>query len=385
MRPSFRRLLALIAFGLLPALAAAVPAPAASGPAGPVSAQPTPATPTPATPTAATPTASTPAPAQSAKPAAPPMPLPHPLKPVSVITFAGGFDLPLWIAERQGYFAAHGIDVHITYTPGSIYEMSNLIAGTYDIGMAAFDNVVAYDEGQGEWPVPPNPDVVAVLGEDDGFLSLVSQKPYPTIASLRGKTLSVDAMTTGFAFVLEALLAKNGIQPNEVHFVKKGGSALRFHDMLKDKAVAATIQITPFDLLSAAHGMHVLARVSDALGPYQGQVAAVRRAWAMQHRDEVIGFIRAYRQAVDWLYQPANRQVAAAILVAHLPAMTFPLANKTLDVLLAPKGGLARDAMPDMTGVRLVLALRTKYGTPSKVLNNPMQYLDLSYLNAAAH
>ncbi|MBW4093487.1 MAG: ABC transporter substrate-binding protein [Proteobacteria bacterium] len=384
MRPPFRRLLVLTMLGLLPALAVAAPPSVAPTPApsAPPASAPAPSAPGASAPVPATPAPK--APAAGTKAAAP-MALAHPLKPLSVITFAGGFDLPLWVAERQGYFTAHGLDVRITYTPGSIYEMSNLIAGTYDIGMAAFDNVVAYDEGQGAWPVPANPDVVAVLGEDDGFLSLVSQKPYTTIASLRGKTLSVDAMTTGFAFVLEALLAKNGIQPNEVHFVEKGGSAQRFHDMLKDKAIAATIQITPFDLLSAAHGMHVLARVGEVLGPYQGQVAAVRRAWAMQHRQEVIDFIRAYRQAVDWLYQPANREVAAAILVAHLPAMTFPLANKTLAVLLAPKGGLARDAMPDMAGVRLVLALRTKYGVPPKVLNNPMQYLDLSYLNAAAH
>jgi ABC-type nitrate/sulfonate/bicarbonate transport system substrate-binding protein len=167
--------------------------------------------------------------------------------------------------------------------------------------------------------------------------------------------------------------------------VKKGGMLERYQDMLKDKNDAATIQITPFDLLSEAHGMHVLARVHDVLGPYQGEVAAVRRAWVVQHRDEMIGFIRAYKQAIEWLYKPANRQVAGAILVAHLQAMTFPLAEQTLDILLAPKSGFYPDASPNLAGVQQVLRLRTTYGTPHKVLDNPMQYLDLSYLNAALH
>ncbi|MDE2583237.1 MAG: ABC transporter substrate-binding protein [Rhodospirillales bacterium] len=366
MRPPFRHLLALALACAAPGLAAAAaPLPAAASTAAPAPAAPSPAAPSPVAP--------------------PPAPMPHPLHPFSVITFAGGTDLPLWVAERQGYFAKQGLDVHITYTPGSIYQMSNLIAGRYDLAMTALDNVVAYDEGQGEWPVPANPDVVAVLGADDYFLSLVAQKPDTTIESLKGKTLSVDALTTGFAFVLEDLLAKHGIQPGDVKFEKKGGVLYRYLDMLKDQNDAATIQITPFDLLSEAHGMNVLARVSDALGPYMGEVAAVRRAFAVTHREEVIGFIRAYKEAIDWLYKPANRGVAAAILVAHLRSMTPPLAEQTLNILLAPKDGFIRNVTPDMDGVKLVLTLRTKYGTPHKVLDNPMKYLDLSYLNAALH
>ena len=367
MPPSFRRLPGIAVLCLLPCLALAAP-------------------PAPASPPVAIPA---PAPAALAPPTVAPTPafkpMANPLHVISVITFAGGTDLPLWVAQREGFFAAQKLAVQISYTPGSVYQMSNLIAGNYDIAMTALDNLVAYDEGQGEYPVDGNPDLVAVLGADDYFLSLVAQAPYSTIASLKGQTLSVDALTTGFAFVLEELLAKHGVTPDQVHFVKKGGVLYRYLDMLKNKQDAATIQITPFDLLSEAHGMRVLVRARAALGPYQGEVAAVRRAWAVGHRDDVVGFIRAYRQAITWLYQPANREVAAAILVAHLKSMDFPLARKTLAILLDPKDGFYRDAAPDMAGVREVLALRSKYAVPHKVLDNPMKYLDLSYLNAAAH
>lgn len=314
-----------------------------------------------------------------------PAPMPHPLHELRVIVFAGGFNLPLWVADRNGYFAQNGLKVQLTNTPGSIYQLTNLIAGTYDIGMTAIDNVVAYDEGQGEAAVPPNPDLFAFLGSDDGFLSLLTQGTDTSFADLRGKTLTVDAMTTGFAFVLEEMLQKSGLAPNDASYVPEGGVADRFVDLLHDKQHAGTIEMTPFDLLGEEHGLHVLAREADMLGPYQGIVAAARRDWAAQHRDEVVGFIRSYKQAIDWLYDPANRKVAEAILVAHIPTMSFDLAQRTCDILLAPKDGFFRDVTPSIPGIRTVLALRSKYGRPQKDLTDPMKYVDLSYLQAALH
>jgi ABC-type nitrate/sulfonate/bicarbonate transport system substrate-binding protein len=312
-----------------------------------------------------------------------PTPMPHPLRELRVIVFAGGFNLPLWVAERNGYFTSQGLEIRLTNTPGSIYQMTNLLAGNYDIAMTAIDNVVAYDEGQGQVPVPPNPDLIAVLGSDDAFLSLITQPADTEVPDLRGKTLTVDAMTTGFAFVLEDLLQKHGIEPDQVRFIPEGGVADRYVDLLHDKQHAGTVEMTPFDLLAEQHGLRVLVRVSAALGPYQGIVAAVRRSWAEQHRSELLAFIRAYKEVIDWLYNPANRKIAEAILVAHIPSMTFDLAHSTCDILLAPHGGFFRDVTPSIPGIRAVLALRTKYGQPHKNLTEPMKYVDLSDLHQA--
>ncbi|MGA9867848.1 MAG: ABC transporter substrate-binding protein [Acetobacteraceae bacterium] len=311
----------------------------------------------------------------------PPAPNPHPLTTIRVIGFAGGFNLPLWVAERNGYFDRQGLEMRLSFTPNSVYQMTNLLAGNFDIAMTAIDNVVAYEEGQGEAPIGPDPELFAFLGSDDAFLSLVTQGPDTTFDDLRGKTLTVDAMTTGFAFVLRDLLAKEGVA--DVSFARAGGVLDRYVDMLKNPAHAGTIQMTPFDLLGEEHGQHVLVYIRDALGPYQGIVAAARRPWAAAHKTEVIGFIRAYKQAIDWLYDPANRRVAEAILVAHIPAMSFDLAHKTCDILLAPNGGFFRDVTPSLPGIRTVLALRTKYGEPHRDLTDPMRYVDLSYLQEA--
>jgi ABC-type nitrate/sulfonate/bicarbonate transport system substrate-binding protein len=117
---------------------------------------------------------------------------PRPLRELKVITFGGASNLPIWAAQRQGFFADEGLEVRLTFTPNSAYQMTQLLAGNYDIAMTAIDNVVAYQEGQNEAPIGPDPDLIAFVGTDNSFLTLVSQGPLKDVQSLRGHILTVD-------------------------------------------------------------------------------------------------------------------------------------------------------------------------------------------------
>ena len=91
------------------------------------------------------------------------------LQPVSLITFPGGFNWPIWVAQEKGYFANNGIDVKLTPTPSSVFQLTGLIEGKFDIGVTAIDNVIAYMEGQGEVPVATQPDLFVFMGGDNGL------------------------------------------------------------------------------------------------------------------------------------------------------------------------------------------------------------------------
>ena len=69
----------------------------------------------------------------------------------------------------------------------------------------------------------------------------------------------------------------------------------------------------------------------------------------------------AYHAGVAFLYDPANREIAEALLVANVRAMTPVLAKRSLGVLLAEKNGFYRDVRLDPQGAATVLALRSKY------------------------
>ena len=106
---------------------------------------------------------------------------------LNVIVFPGGFNLPAWAAQRQGFFEASGVRVSFTPTPSSTFQMQGLAEGTFDIAMTAFDNVVAYQEGQGEAKMPDAPDLFAFMGSDNGFLSVMGGKGIARFPDLRGR------------------------------------------------------------------------------------------------------------------------------------------------------------------------------------------------------
>jgi len=301
--------------------------------------------------------------------------------PLRVITFDGGWNLPVWAAQRQGFFEANGVTVTLSYTPTSVYLITALLDAKFDIALALMDNVVAYQEGQGEARVADNPDLFAFLGGDGGFAVLVAAPAVNSVAALKGKTVSVDAMTTGLAFVARDLLARNGVSETDVTFVRAGGTASRYRDLIAGKQ-DATVLRTPFELLARERGFRELAG-TESLGAYQGTVGVARRSWAASHEKELIGFLRAYRSGVDWLYDRANRGLVEAMLVANNRDLTPALAKQSYDLLLADQAGIRRDVSLDLDGIRTVLRLRSQYGMPGKVLTDPAPYIDLSYYDKA--
>jgi ABC-type nitrate/sulfonate/bicarbonate transport system substrate-binding protein len=300
---------------------------------------------------------------------------------ISVIVFPGGFNWPTWIAQDKGFFARGNVEVTLTNTPNSVFQLTGLIDGKFDIAMTAIDNAVAYMEGQGEAPVTAQPDLVAFMGSDNGFLSLTVQPDVKTYQDLKGRTVSVDAMTTGYAFVLLDMLERNGLKKGDYEVVRAGGVLSRF-EALKEGKHAGTMLLTPFELVAKASGLNVLQYAIDVYGRYQGLVAASRRDWAQQNRPKVEAYIRGFVAAVDWLQDPANKREAIAILRKNLPQMSPQLAEETYGILAGPKGFTPKGRV-DVEGIKTVLALRSKYGQPQKMLNDPMKYYDAAFYEAA--
>ena len=93
--------------------------------------------------------------------------------------------------------------------------------------------------------------------------------------------------------------------------------------------------------------------------------------------------MRAYRFAVEWLYELPNHEIAEALLVANVPAMTPALARQSLGVLLHDGSGFFKDVRLDPKGMQTVLALRSKYSEAKRTLSDPGKYIDNSYRDKA--
>jgi ABC-type nitrate/sulfonate/bicarbonate transport system substrate-binding protein len=303
-------------------------------------------------------------------------------RPLNVIVFPGGFNLPIWAGIHLGAFARQDLEIRLHFTTNSMQQLSGLVRGEWEIGLTGFDNVVAYQEGQGEAEIDREPDLFVFMGGDDAFLRLVVQPDIGSYADLRGKVLSVDALTTGFAFVLRKMLASNGMAEADVRFERAGGALQRF-EALKEGKHAGTLLVTPFELIGQTLGLRVLQNASQVLPHYQGISGTARRSWARDNPDLLAAFIRGYLAALEWLYDRRNEDTACSLLVEKVPNMSAQLAKATCRILVAEHGGFEPRACLDPQGIATVLALRSEYGRPQKLLADTQKYDDMSYYRRA--
>ena len=293
---------------------------------------------------------------------------------INAIAFPGAPNLPTYAAVEQGYFAEQGLEVNLVTTPSSVYQFEAFGRGEFDIAFTAFDNVVAYDEGQGVAKLDPLPDFRALMGATQIGLSAVVAPDVATAADLRGRTLALDAVGTGFAFVLYDMLARLGLPRDAYEPVPVGATPERWASV-KAGTHAGTITIEPFTSLARAAGFKVLAESRDAFPSYQGGVVAGRRDWVEAHAQETTGFLTACLKGVRWTLDPANREAASALLAARMPEIKPGVLGAVMDSLLSPRTGLTPDGELLGAGMAAVLDLRSRYGRGGATLTDASKYL----------
>ena len=218
--------------------------------------------------------------------------------PLRVIAFPGAPNLPIFVAIERGLFADAGVAVELETTPNSRYQMEKLIGGAFDIAATAFDNVVAYREDQGAVRFDQTPDVVAFMGATQIELAFVVAPEIESYEQLKGRSLALDALTTGFAFVLYHMLEQGGLRPDECRLEAVGATPQRW-ESVRDGRHAGTLTIEPFTSLATSQGFKVLDTSGAHFESYQGGIFAASRRWAEAHRHALKGFEAGYRRGVD--------------------------------------------------------------------------------------
>jgi ABC-type nitrate/sulfonate/bicarbonate transport system substrate-binding protein len=282
------------------------------------------------------------------------------MTPVRLIAFPGAPNLPIFAAEEQGYFADAGIDLVMETTPSSAYQIQHLVKGEFDIAGTAFDNIVAYQEGQGAAKLDREPDLFAFMGATQIELAFVVAPEVKSYSDLKGRTIALDALATGFAFVLYEMLERAGLAATDYTMVPVGATPQRW-ESVKSGEHAGTITIEPFTSIARANGFSVLQTSSEILDAYQGGSFAASRAWAA-----------------------ANREAGAALLQSRMPQIQPRAIDAVMTSLLSAQSGLTPGARIVEDGVETVLRLRSKFGAGDTELNDPARYMDLSYLQSVS-
>ncbi len=295
---------------------------------------------------------------------------------VHVLTLLGR-PLQFVVADKQGIFAKHGLEVVNDNKKNSEELRADLAAGKGDLAYLAVDNDVAMVE-------VAHQDVVIVMGGEGSQNELMVQPAIKSFPDLRGKTVIVDAVNTAYALQLIKILSLNGLKAGTDYELKAyGATPARLAAMRENKEFAGSMLGPPTSLVARHDGFGSLGSVPQFIGPYQAAGYFTQRAWAKEHRQLLISFLAACIEAQRWLMDPANKSQAVEILMSQYH-LAPEIAAEDYDMAMTQPGGFAKDARLDMEGFKNVLKLRAEVeGQWNGHPPSPGKYYDASYYDAA--
>ena len=212
---------------------------------------------------------------------------------------------PLWVAEAKGMFADEGLDVQVTVTGESEHQLDMVDDEQLDIFHQAADHFVR--------EIEHGKNYVVLHTITRAANALIVRPEYKTYEDLRGKTIALDNLQTGYWLLYRKVLQKYGLQPGDYHLSPdSGGPAMRIMKVRENRA-QFTYMNAPASIKAELDGFPILTNLSEHYPEFPASSIGARRNWAESNRDTVIAYLRAYIRASEWLLDPANRDDAIEI------------------------------------------------------------------------
>jgi ABC-type nitrate/sulfonate/bicarbonate transport system substrate-binding protein len=269
----------------------------------------------------------------AARPAASP-PLPAtPERLVYAHGSAGAPDWPIYVAEAKGYFAEQALSVELIATGGATVTMQGIASGAFDVVQTS-----------------PDPPIRATAaGLDLVILSTTQNAPLyglyglPDVArleQLRAKTVIVGGPKDITRYIVDRMLAPNGLRDGDYSLAYAGGTPDRLR-ALQSGAVQAAILNQPSEFVARREGFPLLVDSYDYVRSLPFGAHSVARAWLGDegNRQRVVRFLAAaYRGAQD-VCDPAQKEAMIRIL-AQRTDLTDDDARETYALLVEEKRSL---------------------------------------------
>lgn len=279
------------------------------------------------------------------------------------------FYLPTWTAVQQGYFKAEGIEPKIEVYDGAHKIVTDLQAGTLQIGMSSIESVVEAGYKGGSLRL-----VAGIAQRPPHFI--VAQPEIKSLADLKGKTIGVVSMHEGTTFFVKDIAKAGGFALADVKVEAVGGSPTRAR-LLKERKIDAGLQPYPLSYEAEAAGFSNLGAIVKLVPDYQFTSVMVDEAWAKQNRALMAAFLRALRKGTDYMFaHPAESAELGAKELKTTPA----LARRALEDT-ASMDVMARDLSLTDLSLRRVFQTMQEAGVMGRdVAYDRSKFVDDSYL-----
>jgi ABC-type nitrate/sulfonate/bicarbonate transport system substrate-binding protein len=205
---------------------------------------------------------------------------------------------------------------------------------------------------------------------------LMAQPDIQSGKQLQGKTIGVNDGRSAESLILRRLLRSYGLK-DDAYELLPSGPPLQRCEKLKQGKLSATMVTEPFHFLLEKDGFRLLGSSVEVVPNYPFTVALVRKTEDLDER--FVNFLRALKNAWNWLADPANRPKAVEIL-GRATETPPAQARQTYDLYLNPPSPPSLEPMEK--GVTAVLELLTEIGRLALPLPAAERYIDSRYFKA---
>lgn len=284
------------------------------------------------------------------------------------------FNLPLWIAQRLGFFADEGLDVRIElYEP--IDEVTQrLREGNLDLALGVTEHVILDSERGGHLQI--------IAGNVNRLpFSLIGRPGVATIADLRGRRIGVSSLDAGSSSLVMQMLAAHGLRYPQDYTIVAVGPILTRWRLLQSGEIDAGLQGAPLNYVALDAGYVSLAEPRAQFPDFQFTSLNVDERWARAHAAETEAFVRAYLRAHVWFF--ANREGSIPLAVAET-GVSEDYAARAWDEY-AHEAIFPRDGAASPAAVQALIDVSSLIrALPSRSKTRAEDYIDSRFIEAAA-
>jgi NitT/TauT family transport system substrate-binding protein len=257
--------------------------------------------------------------------------------------------LPLTVVERLGLFRQQGLEVEISDFPGGARALQALIGGSADVVAGAFDHTI-------QMQAKKQPVVgVVLLGRFPGFvLGVLAAKAqtYRGPNDLKGMKIGVTAPGSSTHFMVQYLMVRNGLKPDDASFLGVGAAASAVAAVRRGE-IDAIVNVDPvIALLESQNLIKVIADTRTEAGTrqiyggvYPAAVLYATPAFIEKNPRTVQALTNAFVQGLRWMAAHSADEIAAMM------PEEYALGDKALYVqsiknslpMYSPDGRFSRD------------------------------------------
>ena len=291
-------------------------------------------------------------------------------------TLRSVFSLPIFVAEREGFFAHEGLAVNIVPIAGGTTQMiAALDKGTVDVTHVSTPFLIsAHLAGS---------DAVAIAGEfANPIYSLVTRPEIQHFGDLKGKLVGLAVAADTVAISTRRLLARNGLGDTDYRVKEMVGTPARAQCLLSGECDAVPLG-QPDDFLAREKGYNILGLTSEAVPRFQYTVTAARASFATANREAIMRYVLALAAAFRFIHDPSDREAVVKTIVETTDS-SAPIARQILALYLDPdRGVLPKHGELDLAGLAQVIAFMGETGAIQGSLPPPGEFVNLDFLHAA--